>query len=82
MGVVMPEQRSAPVKVVVFQCPCGTAARQRFGAAIDARHLRRSAGLIDEDETGWIELRPGVQPGLAPRGDVGPVLLGCVRRFF
>ena len=30
MGAVMPEQRSAPVKVVVFQCPCGTAARQRL----------------------------------------------------
>ena len=60
---------------------CATALAA-FGAAIDARHLRRSAGLIDEDEIGWIELRPGVQPGLAPRGDVGPVLLGCVRRFF
>jgi hypothetical protein len=25
----MPDRRSAPVKVVVFQCPCGTGARQR-----------------------------------------------------
>src|SRR5690606_21814974 len=25
----MPESRSAPVKVVVFQCPCGIAALQR-----------------------------------------------------
>src|ERR1700710_2323486 len=29
MGAVMPSTRSAPVKVVVFQCPCGTAARHR-----------------------------------------------------
>ena len=29
MGAVMPVRRSAPTKVVVFQCPWGTPARSR-----------------------------------------------------
>jgi hypothetical protein len=29
-GAVMPSQRSAPTKVVVFQCPCGTLATRRW----------------------------------------------------
>ena len=59
---------------------CATALAA-FGVAIDARDLRRSAGLIDEDETGLDRARPGVERGRAPRGDVGPVLLGRVRRL-
>ena len=29
IGAVRPDKRSAPVKVAVFQCPCGIGARQR-----------------------------------------------------
>lgn len=47
-----------------------------------ARHLRRGAGLVDEDEPRGIELRLRGRPALAPRDDVGPGLLGGVRRFF
>jgi hypothetical protein len=38
--------------------------------------------IVDEDEALRIEVRLSVQPGLATRGDVGSVLLGCVRLFF
>ena len=44
-------RRRPAVKVVVFQCPCGTAARQRwprFEQAPQTGHLGRGAGLIDE----------------------------------
>jgi hypothetical protein len=36
----------------------------------------------DEDQLGRVEVRLGVEPRLAPRGDVGSLLLGGVRRFF
>jgi hypothetical protein len=58
------------------------AALASFRASITARHLRRGTRLIDEDEAGRIERRLYLAPGLALRGDVGPILLGCVRRFF
>ena len=73
------------MKVVVFQCPCGMADRQRvppFGAAVEAGHLGRSAGFIDEDQALRIEVRLEVEPCRAPRGDVGPRLLAGVCCFF
>ena len=49
---------------------------------IEAGHLGGGGGLIDEDKLlrikGWL-LFP---QGLTGRGDVGPILLGCVDAFF
>jgi hypothetical protein len=48
----------------------------------DADHLGRGSGLINEDQL------PGIKPCLAGLealpglGDVGPILFGCVQRFF
>jgi hypothetical protein len=48
----------------------------------DADHLGRGPGLINEDQL------PGIKPCLAGLealpglGDVGPILFGCVQRFF
>jgi hypothetical protein len=53
-----------------------------LGSASQASHLRRGAGLVDEDQVLGIEIRLGVEPSLPPRGDVGPLLLARVRRFF
>jgi hypothetical protein len=54
-----------------------------FSASItDADHLGRGSGLINEDQL------PGIKPcltrleALPGLGDVGPILFGCVQRFF
>jgi hypothetical protein len=51
-------------------------------AAVAARHLRRSPGLVDEDQALGIEIKLAFEPGLAPHQDVGSVLLGRVRGLF
>ena len=53
-----PSRRRPAVKVVVFQCPCGTAARQRWPRFERPRrgHLGRGAGLIDEHQSAGIEI--------------------------
>jgi hypothetical protein len=53
-----------------------------FGAAAEPGHLGGCTGLVDEDQTLGIEIRLRVEPSLAPRGDVGPLLFAGVRRFF
>ena len=78
----MPPRRRAPVNVVVFQCPCGTAALAAQGTTTDPGHLGQGTVLIDEDQVVRIEVRLSVEPGAAPLGDVDPLLLGCVRCFF
>ena len=60
----------------------GPAALAALGPAAQARHLGRGAGLIDEDELLGIELRLGLEPGLAAGGNVRPLLLGGVGGFF
>jgi hypothetical protein len=52
------------------------------GAAAQPGHLGRGTGLIDEHQMVRIEVRLRVEPGLAPPGDVGPLLLAGVRGFF
>ena len=59
--------------------PASLAARR---PAAEPRHLRRSPGFVDEDQVLGVEVRLRVEPGLAPGGDVGPLLLGGVRCFF
>lgn len=46
------------------------------------RHVRRSPGLVDEDEALGIEARLCIAPVLPLLQDVGVVLLGCMRRLF
>jgi hypothetical protein len=81
----MPVNRSAPVKVVVFQWPCGTLARQRLAmrrSSTQAGHLCGEAGLVDEHELRRIEIELAVEPVPAPLQDVGAILLQCVRGLF
>jgi hypothetical protein len=49
---------------------------------MEARHLGRSAGLVDEDELFGVELGLQGAPGVTRLGDVGSILLGRVRGFF
>ncbi len=49
--------------------------------AAETRHLRRGAGLVDEDELLGIKVELPLEPGLAPLQDVRAVLLGGVRRL-
>ena len=50
--------------------------------AIEPRHLRVDAGLIEEDEAMRIDERLCRLPQRAPRRHVGPVLLGRAQGFF
>ena len=60
----------------------GTAAFTTLRAATQAGHLGRGSGLIDEHQPAGIEIGLLDKPGQPARGDVRPVLLGCVRGFF
>jgi hypothetical protein len=59
-----------------------TAALAPWGAATRTGHLGGRSGLIDEDQALGIEVRLRVEPSLALRGDVGPLLFVGVRGFF
>src|SRR5512134_89584 len=80
IGASIPETRSPPTNVVVFQCPCGTAATHR---------APRRAILVEAPVSSTTTRRPGSRevslrgaPGL-PAGDhVGAIPLAGVRRFF
>ena len=96
MGAVMPDRRSAPVNVV-FRAH-SNAWRSRFTPVamgnrcaapftlrrptIEARHLGRGAGLINEHKSFWLEIGLGVEPGFAPTPHVGTLLLAGVCGFF
>ena len=51
-------------------------------ASIQASHLSRGAGLVDEHQACGIQIQLSLKPGLARGSDVGPVLLGRVGGFF
>jgi len=51
-------------------------------AAVQAGHLRRHRGLVDEDQTRSFERRLLGLQLLACGGDIRPILLGCVQDFF
>ena len=53
----------------------GPAAFTAMGAAAQAGHLGRQAGLVDEDETLRVEVGLGLEPVPAPLQDVGAFLL-------
>lgn len=52
-----------------------------FGATAQPGHFGGGTGLVDEDQIGGVEIRLHLEPGLAPLGDVGPLLLAGVRGF-
>jgi len=52
------------------------------GAATQAGHLGRGAGLVDEDQLLRIEVGLAVEPGLAPDKNVRALLFGGVRRLY
>ena len=60
----------------------GSATLSFRSAAAQPGHFGRGAGLVDEDQALRIKVRLGGEPGPAPDCDVGPLLLGGVRRFF
>ncbi len=92
----MPSIRRAATKVVVFQWPCGIAARSRwpFGARPRMRAMfvaaqvlwqPKSCGspsLVDEHQARRIEVELPLEPRLAPPQDIRPILLCGVRCLF
>jgi len=50
--------------------------------AMGARHIGFRPGFVDEDEALWIKLRLDFLPARAMTGNVGPILLGGIERFF
>src|SRR3954453_2352731 len=52
------------------------------GPPIAPGHVGGSPSLVDEDQPFGIEIQLALEPGLAPPADVGPVLLGGMRRLF
>lgn len=78
IGAARPFSRSPAVKVVVFQWPCGTAARPSLaasGPAAQPRHLRGGGGLVDEDQLLGVEIELALEPGSAAAQNVGTLLL-------
>ena len=68
-----------PMKVVIFQSPCGSAARQRSACRARPRSraiLVETLGFVDEDQALRIKVRMGCKPSPAPCCYVGPFLLG------
>lgn len=51
-------------------------------AAMTTGHVGGGPGLVDEDQTLWIEIELGLEPGQALLQDVGPILLGGVGGLF
>ena len=45
-------------------------------------HVGCGPGLVDEDQPLRVEVELLLKPSLALPQDVGPLLLGCVRRLF
>src|SRR5215470_894961 len=72
------------MKVVVFQCPCGTFSTSLAfrSPAIETGHLGGGAGLINEDKSfrikGWLCF----PQGLTSRDDVFPIWLRGVYALF
>jgi hypothetical protein len=52
------------------------------GSSVAPSHVRGSPGLVDEHQPFGIEIQLALEPGLAPLANVGPVLLGGIRRLF
>ena len=73
------------MKVVVFQCPCGTAARQRSPRLDRPRSLAilvEAPRLVDEDQLVGIEVELSVEPGLPGLEDILALLLRRVSGLF
>src|SRR5262245_32968470 len=51
-------------------------------AAIAAYHVGGDPGLVEEDETNWVQSPLAVPPSRAGRRHVRPVLLGGMKRLF
>ncbi len=45
-------------------------------------HFGAGSGLLNEHQLGRVKIGLGLEPGFTRGGDVLPVLLGRVRRFF
>jgi hypothetical protein len=60
----------------------GEKPRAPWSAAMSARHVGLGPSLVDEDETGRIKFALMAPPAIAFSGDVGPILLAGVQRFF
>ncbi len=72
-------RRSLSSNAVRHGCPAAFAVR---GPSIAPGHLGRRPCLIDEHQPLQLEIDLGVEPGLSPAENVGPLLLGGVRSPF
>src|SRR5215203_1001258 len=52
------------------------------GPSVAPGHVRGGPGLVDEHQPRRVEIQLALEPRLAPLADVGPVLLGGMRRLF
>src|SRR5215203_2993835 len=52
------------------------------GPSVAPGHVRGGPGLVDEHQPRRVEIQLALKPRLAPLADVGPVLLGGMRRLF
>ena len=50
--------------------------------AMGSRHRRGHSGFIDEDQFGKVESRLSLPPQVARQGNVRPILLDRIYRFF
>jgi hypothetical protein len=51
-------------------------------ASMQPRHVRLGPGLVNKDDSLRINIALKAPPLRAPSGDVRPILLGRVQRFF
>ena len=83
-GAVIPLQRRAPTKVIVFQWPLGTRPIKRSPrtlATTHPHHFRIGGGLVDEDQPGRVKQAPLPHPAPTRPRHVG-ALLSAARRLF
>src|SRR5271169_6365427 len=91
-GASIRSQRRAAIKVIVFQWPCGALAtsvrpfgpQPRSGAlfVLTKACPREGGGLVDEDQTGWIDAGLTRLPAFTLARDVCPILLAGEQAFF
>ncbi len=80
--VVGPQRRNDRRRLPVAMRDFGHEAGPAPTPAIAARHLRLDRGLVQEDETGAVEVRGLGAPVLAGRLDIRPILFGGAQDFF
>ena len=97
MGVTIPSRRNPAVKVVVFQCPWGTAARQHSPRLARPRSrvilldapfgavlgpVAHTHLTIDKDALLGVKVGLAIEPEFAPGLHIRAFLFSCMRSLF